>query len=182
MAQKALLVQDAAVVVPKHRERLEARSDIGIAKPVVNHAPSPASQTANASVPSDPAIVQQGNLRSEQPAQPHGQPTTGIFDAGKYKCHARASPEQERNNPRIEKALGVARGQRDGFQNRLWVAAHLESPKTTLLVVFEVNDLNSAPEFLVNALENGFAPRSRDVTDDEVVHHSEERGWARCQN
>src|ERR1019366_7926731 len=172
VAEKTLLVHDAGIVVPEHRQRLEAGSHKRIAEPAVNHAPSPASQTADTAIPTDPAIVQQGDLRSKQPAQHHGQPTTGVFDTGEYKGHARASPKQERNNPRIEETFSIAVGQRHGFQNRLWMAPHLEGPETTLLVVLEINDLNSARELLVNALKNGFSPGSWNVAYDEVIHCS----------
>src|ERR1019366_7690269 len=41
VAEKTLLVHDAGIVVPEHRQRLEAGSHKRIAEPAVNHAPSP---------------------------------------------------------------------------------------------------------------------------------------------
>src|SRR5438105_2250082 len=98
MTEKTLLVENAGVIMSEHRKRLSARSYKGVAKLVVNHTPCPALQRADTLIPSQPAVVQQGNPRSEESAQRHGQPTTGVFDTGKYKGHARASPEQEWQN------------------------------------------------------------------------------------
>lgn len=50
------------------------------------------------------------------------------------------------------------------------MASHLEGPEAPLLVILEVSNFNIPRKPFVYALENWFAPRSRDVVEDQVVH------------